>query len=114
MKENFIINFDNKAYQEAYGEDSIEIVRAFLSNVLGMDAKSLYIPVAHRVGRKNPNITRAMIVKVPVSKDRDMILKQTSRLKNTHHSIMKQLTAKQRERKQFVLPEYKVLKANSR
>jgi len=114
MKENLIINFDkhDKNYQEAYGEDSIEIVRAFLRNILGMNAQSLYMPVAHRIGKKTPNNIRAIIVKLPVAKDRDMILKQTSRLKNTQHSIMKQLTARQRERKQFVLPEYKLLKEN--
>ncbi|KAK2152746.1 hypothetical protein LSH36_320g05000 [Paralvinella palmiformis] len=39
-------------------------------------------------------------------------MRRTNRLRYTRHFITKQLTAKQRERKQFVLPMYRDLKVN--
>ena len=115
MKENLRFNFDYDVadYREAGrgAEDSVAIIKAFLKNVMGID-QDVYIPVAHRIGRRTPNTTRPIIVKVPVAKERDLIMKNTIRLRNTRHFITTQLTTKQRERKDFVLPVFKALKAN--
>ena len=56
MKYNLIFNLDTTSYSdgtEVQGENSVGIIRAFLSNVMGMDSSNLYIPVAHRIGKKN-------------------------------------------------------------
>jgi hypothetical protein len=111
MKENLIFNFDAKIdeYKEVQGETTTEIVRAFLSNVLGIDARGMFIPVAHRIGSKRGN-NRSVIAKFPVAKERELVMSKTNRLRDTGHYINKQLTAKQRERKRFVLPTFKDLK----
>ena len=112
MKENLIINFDHKSeeYKEVEGETTTEIVRAFLRNVLGIDANDLFIPVAHRIGPKKGN-NRPVIAKFPVAKERELVMSKTNRLSDTRHYVNKQLTTKQRERKRFVLPTFKKLKA---
>ena len=80
--------------------------------VLGVDkANALYIPVAHRIGRRNPLYTRAIIAKFPISDEFHLIMRNTNRLRNTHHQVIQQLTPRQRERKQFVLPVLKELRS---
>ena len=115
MKENIIINFDNtvETFKEAIGENTVEITRHFFTTVLGIEnADDLYIPIAHRLGFKKPTFIRSVIVKLPFAMDRDLVMSRANRLRDTRHYISKQLTAKQRERKQFALPVYKELKSD--
>jgi hypothetical protein len=78
---------------------------------MGIDhADRLYIPVAHRIGRRDPNYTRAIIAKFPIASEFESVLINSKRLAHSRHFITKQLTAKQRERKKFILPEFKELK----
>ncbi len=72
----------------------------------------MYIPVAHRIGFRKQHSTRAAIAKLPVAKDRELVMSRVGRLKNTQHFITKQLTPKQRERKQLSLRVYKDLKGD--
>jgi hypothetical protein len=115
MKNNLIFNFDkdNEQYKEVKGENCVDLVKSFLGNVLGIgNANDIYIPVAHRIGRRNPNFTRSIIAKFPISNEFDLVLKNTNRLRSTRHYVAKQLTAKQRERKKYILPVFKDLKSN--
>jgi uncharacterized protein YoxC len=115
MKCNIIFNFDNNNanFKESKGENCVEIVKMFARSVLGIDkANALYIPVAHRIGRRNPLYTRAIIAKFPISNEFNMIMMNTNRLRDTRHQVTQQLTAKQRERKQFVIPVLKELRSN--
>ena len=115
MKCNIIFNFDNDNgnFKEAKGENCVEIIRMFISSVLGVDkARDMYIPVAHRIGRRNPAYTRAIIAKFPISMEFNMVMMNTNRLRNTHHQVSQQLIARQRERKQFIIPVLKHLRTN--
>ena len=117
MKENLLINFDKTeaSYKESAGENMIELIRHFMVTKLGIDRSvvdAMYIPVAHRIGFKKQQYTRAAIVKIPVAKDRELVMSRVGRLKNTQHFIAKQLTPKQRERKQLSIRVYKELKGD--
>ncbi len=72
----------------------------------------MYIPVAHGIGRRSPNYTRSIIAKFPISGEFHLVMKNTNRLRNTHHQVTPQLTPRQRERKQFVIPVLKELRSN--
>ena len=68
-KENLIFNFDTKIgeFKEAWDETTTELARTFLSNVLGIDAKGMFISVTHHIGSKKNN--RLVIGKFPVTQD---------------------------------------------
>ena len=110
MKYNLIFNFDRNTdtYKEIDGEDSIGVIKRFLSNVMNVpNASKMYIPVAHRLGKRSPGITRSILAKIPNANDLDKILKHTNRLKDTKHFVQKQLPPSLNERKQFAIAEFK-------
>ena len=51
---------------------------------------------------------RAVIAKFPVVKERELALRNANRLRNTVYFITKQLTAKQRERKDLYFSPLKI------
>ena len=115
MRHNLIFTFDRNSvpYKESSGENCVALIRSFLASVLGIDnAQEMYIPVAHRLGRRSTVNIRPIIANFPIDRELEAIMKHTNRLRDTRHFIAKQLTAKQRERKQFVLPVYQDLKGN--
>jgi hypothetical protein len=115
MRYNLIFTFDPNSdlYKESSGENCVALTRSFLASVLGIDnAQEMYIPVAHRLGRRFTDKIRPIIANFPIASEQEIIMRRTNRLRDTRHFITKQLTAKQRERKQFVLPVYRDLKVN--
>jgi hypothetical protein len=80
---------------------------------MGMtNVEKLYIPVAHRIGYKNPNYSRSIIAKFPVANEREAVMKNANRLKDTDHRISKQIPASVRERTQFAWSDFKDKKKN--
>ena len=115
MRPNLIFTFDpdSDLYKESSGENCVALTRSFLASVLGIDnAQEMYIPVAHRLGRRFSDKIRPIIANFPIASELEIIMRRTNRLRDTRHFITKQLTAKQRERKQFALPVYRDLKIN--
>ena len=110
MKDNVIINFDPEVpdYQEAKGESSVEIVHAFLHQVLGIT--DIYVSTAHRLGKAISGKSRPMIARIPDSGQRSSIFKNANRLRDTRHFISAQIPPSRSERKQFAMPEYKAKK----
>ena len=112
MKYNLIFNL-NSSYtngKEAQGVNCVEIVQAFLRSIMGVDSSKFLIAVAHRIGKRYPDKSRPILAKLPVASDIDAIMRNTMRLRDTNHFISRQMTARQRERKQFVLPKFASLK----
>jgi hypothetical protein len=111
MRDNIIINFDQEVQQfnESQGENCVELVRAFLHDILGITNK-IYIQSAHRLGR--PNVGKR--AKIPEALQRSLIFQNANRLRDTRHYISQQMTPARSERRQFALPEYKELKGDVR
>ena len=112
MKYNLLFNFDKSyaAGKEIRSENSIDIVKTFLSTVMGIDTRDIYIPVAHRVGVSAPNRERPILAKFPVSSQLNTVMKNTGRLRGTGHFVSVQATQRRHERKQFVLRKYQEAK----
>ena len=110
MKNNLIFSFDKMSRdygQEADGEDCVSLVKHFLVSVLGIQsADKFFIPVAHRIGAKNPAYPRSVVAKFPVATELTHVMKQTGRLKDTRHFINRQIPAALRERNQFAMDEF--------
>ena len=98
-----IINFDPEVpdYQEAKGESCVDIVHAFLYQVLGIT--DIYVSTAHRFGKSISGKSRPMIACIPDSCQRSSICE-------TGHFISAQIPPSRSERKQFAMPEYKAKK----
>ena len=77
---------------------------------MGVDSSKFLIAVAHRIGKRHPDKSRPILAKLPVASEIDAIMRNTVRLRDTNHFISRQMTARQRERKQFVLPKFTSLK----
>ena len=80
MKNNLIFSFDKMSRdygQEADGEDCVSLVKHFLVSVLGIQsADKFFIPVAHRIGAKNPAYPRSVVAKFPVATELTHVMKQ--------------------------------------
>ena len=109
MSNNIIITFDrvsNDYGGEAEGENCVEIVRHFLSNVMGIQAATRYsIPLAHRIGARKHGIHRPIVATFPIAAEMQHIMSQTGRLRNTGHFINRQTPGSTRERHQFAFDE---------
>ena len=114
MKPNLLFYLEDSYTDghESRGENCVEIVRAFLHRIMGIDSSKFLITVAHRVGKRVAGKSRPILAKIPVASEIDAIMRNTNRLRDTKHFISRQMTAKQRERKQFVLPKYTSLKGD--
>jgi hypothetical protein len=116
MKHNLIFSFDKQSGdygREADGEDCVALVKHFLINILGIQsADKFFVPVAHRIGTKNPAYPRSIVAQFPVANELGHIMKQTGRLKNTRHYINRQIPAVLRERNQFAIEEYNEKRTN--
>ena len=113
MNENLIFTCTGDDFKEAVGEDSVELVRHFLINVMGIDeAAHFFIPSAHRLGAKRRDGTqRQIIARFPIALELKKILDNTSRLKNSRNFVARQLPPAIRERHQFAMNEFKKAKA---
>ena len=69
MKYNLVFSFDNNsdAGREVEGENTIAVIRQFLSQVMSVPgAERFFIPVAHRLGGKHGR-HRAILAKFPIA-----------------------------------------------
>ncbi len=117
MKCNIKFNFDRSTNvgKEIEGEDAISIVRRFLGDVMhvpGVD--NFFIPVAHRLGPRINGVTRPILAKFPVSEELNLLFRHTNRLRETRHSVVRQMPPAMNERKQFAFDEYKAKKVDPR
>ena len=89
MKYNLIFSFDRSTQEgrEVDGEDCISVIKQFLGSVMSVpNASRIYIPVAHRLGKRVQGHTRAIVAKIPNASQLNLVLKHGSRLKT--HVIM--------------------------
>ena len=106
MKGNLIFYMDSD--KEIPGEDCTGVVKRFLGQKMNLpDAKSLYIPVAHRLGSKRAGPARPILAKFPIANQLANVMKFTNRLKGTRSYVVKQMPQAMNERKQFALEEFK-------
>ena len=112
MKENLIFSFDDSYEEgkEVIGENCVSIIKAFLSNVLAIDEPDMFIPTAHRLGKRFGTKTRPIIARFPVVSQLHQVLHNSNRLRDTKHYITRQLTPTESERKQFIIPKFLELK----
>jgi len=117
MKYNLLFNFDSNydACKEVNGEDCVSVIRLFLSNVMQVPhADKFFIPVAHRLGKRQSGHNRAILAKFPISSQLDDVLKHANRLRNTKHYVARQTPAAINERHQFAMDMYKANRDKSR
>lgn len=110
MKHNILFNFyrNTDICKEVEGEDCVGVIKRFLTNIMSVpNVNKMYVPVAHRLGKRATGTTRAILAKFPNANDIDTILKHTNRLRETKHFVQRQLPPSINERKQFALVEYK-------
>ena len=94
MKYNLIFNFDRNTdtFKEVEGEDSIGVIKRFLSNVMNVpNASQMYIPLAHCLGKRFPGIRRSILAKIPNANDLDNILRHTNRLNDTKYFVQREM-----------------------
>ena len=103
MKYNLIFNLDSSYTdgKEAQGENCVEIIRAFLRIIMGVEFSKFLVVIAHRIGKRHPDKSRPILAKPPVASEIDAIMRNTMRLRDTNHFISRQMTARQ-ERTQTI------------
>lgn len=117
MKYNLVFHFDaaGNVGKEIAGESCVGIIKHFLGNTMHVQsANDMYIPVAHRLGKKNSGSHRPILAKFPIATQLEIILKHANRLKGTRHYVNKQCPPYVNERQQFAYPTYKANKGKSR
>ena len=110
MKNNLIFSFDKNTQEgrEIDGENCIAVVKQFLGNVMHVpDTKHMYIPVAHRLGKRSPAYARSIVAKFPNALELDQVLKHSNRLRGTRHYVQRQMPPDVIERKNFAIDEFK-------
>lgn len=108
MKYNLIINIDkaDATYSHQPGDTPASVARKFITITLGLpNAQNCYIPVAHPLNDTTTH--RQILVKLPIADQLSQVMSKVNRMQGTNHSLIKQLPAERRERKQFVLPHFK-------
>ena len=93
---------------------------AFLKEKMSIPAANIYSPqntsgeiridIAHRVGKPAANRTRPIVVSFVTRKGRDMVLRQSSKLKRTAWGVGEQLPASMRERRSALVKKMSEIK----
>ena len=77
---------------ETHGEDTEEVLRAFLQNELGyVDANTVEIQRVHRLGKEKNDAPRPILARFLLSKDAEKILSLGVRLKDTNFQMFRDL-----------------------
>jgi hypothetical protein len=76
--------------------------------------ETFQIPVAHRLGSHTGGFARPILAKFPVAEELSQVLRHTNRLRDTRHSVIRQIPPSMNERKQFAYEEFKAKKVDPR
>lgn len=115
MRDNVIIRSTGDNYKDQRNENTASVFKSFVTRELHVaDAEHINIVRAHRMGQANENNNKMIIAKVPAAEDQFKIFSNASALRNTGHSISKQIPPEVEERKQFAWQEYKQLREAKR
>lgn len=115
MRDNLIIRSTGAEYKEKNQENTASIFKTFIAKELHVaNSDKVVISRAHRMGQASSDYNKMMIAKIPSSEDQSKILSNASALRNTGHSISKQLPPEIDERKQFAWQEYKQARSANR
>ena len=98
--------------QEQEGENAMEKIFGFLGNELKIESphQNIKIDRAHRMGRKQPEKTRPIVVKFNYFQDREAIRQRAHLLKGKRYGISEQFPQEIAQQRKKLIPLYKKAK----
>ena len=89
--------------QESQDEDCAAIVKNFCKEKLHIEnAETIRLDRAHRIGKKQPNKTRPIVVKFNFHQDKENVRKQAKQLKGTNFGISEQFPREINEKRKIL------------